>query len=73
MAYLEYSVSIHCGHVQLCDMSVSNPHVTPIHNGTTYVNMVNFLQNVCFCMCVLKDNVDVKQFLDKKNLSSFIK
>ena len=36
MAYLGYSVSIplslHYGHVQLCDMSVSNPHVTPIHN-----------------------------------------
>ena len=46
-------------------MSVSNPPVAPIHNGTTPVNMVIFLQNGC--MCVLKDIiiVDVKQFLDR--------
>ena len=49
--------------MQLCDISVSNPLVTPIHNGTTCVNMVNFLQNGC--MRVLKDIVDVKQLLDK--------
>ena len=49
MAYLGYSVSIHCGHVQVCDISVSNPLVTPIHNGTTCVNMVFFFsQNGCF-------------------------
>ena len=42
-----------------CDMSVSNPLVTPIHNKTTCVNMVKFLQNGC--MCVLKDIVDVKK------------
>ena len=48
--------------MQLCDMSVSNPPVTPIHNGITCVNMVNLLQNGC--MCVLKDIVDVKQLLD---------
>ena len=44
-------------------MSVSNPLVTPIHNGTTCVNMVIILQNGC--MCVLKLLVDVKQHLDK--------
>ena len=49
-------------------MSVSNPLVTPFHNGTTCVNMVKFLQNGC--MCVLKDIVDVKQLLDK---NSFIR
>ena len=38
VAYSGYSVSIHkvhtlqCGHVQLCDMLISNPLVTPIHN-----------------------------------------
>ena len=64
MAYLGYSVTyMHCGHMQLCDMSVSNPLVTPIHNGTTCFNMVIFLQNGC--MCVFKDIVEVKQFLDK--------
>ena len=31
MAYLGYSVGMHCEHVQLCDMSVCNPLVTPIH------------------------------------------
>ena len=51
-------------------MSVSNPLVTPIYNGTTCANVVNFLQNGC--MCVLKDIVDVTQLLDK-NLSSFIR
>ena len=56
-------LSLHCEQVQLCDMSVSNPLVTPIHNGTTCVNMVNFLQNGC--VCVLKIIVDVKQLLDK--------
>ena len=44
-------------------MSVSNPLVTLIHNGTTCVNMVIILQNGC--MCVLKLLVDVKQHLDK--------
>ena len=63
-------LSLHCEHVQLCDMSVSNPHVTPIHNGTTLVNMVIFLQNGC--MYVLKDIFDGKQLLDK-NLTSFIR
>ena len=51
-------------------MSVSNPLVTPIHNGTTCVNMIIFLQNGS--MCVLKDIVDVKQLLNK-NLTSFIR
>ena len=46
------------------------PLVTPIHNATACVNMVNFLQNGC--MCVLKDIVDVKQLLDE-NLTSFIR
>ena len=50
-------------------MSVSNPLVTTIHNRTTCVNMVNFLQNGC--MCVLKDLVDVKQFFDT-NLTSLL-
>ena len=61
-------LSLHCEHVQFCDMSVSTPLVTPIHDGTTCANMVIFLQNGC--MCVLKDIVDVKQHLDK-NLTSF--
>ena len=69
-SYLYTHLSLHCGHVQLCDMSVSNPLVTAIHNGTTCVNMVIFLQNGC--MCVLKDVVDVKQLLDK-NVISFIR
>ena len=68
-SYLYTHLSLHCGHVQLCDMSVSNPFVTPIHNGTTSVNMVILLQDGC--MCVLKDIIDVHQFLDK-NLTSFI-
>ena len=51
-------------------MPVSNPFVTPIHNGTTCVNMVIFLQNGC--MCVLKDVVDKELLLDK-NLTSFIR
>ena len=43
MAYLGYSVAyMHSGHVQLCDMLVRNPLVTPIQNGTTYVSMVFF-------------------------------
>ena len=50
-------------HVQLCDMSESNPLVTPINNGTTCVNMIDSLQNRC--MCVLNDILDVKQFLIK--------
>ena len=45
-------------------MSVSNPLVTPIHNGTTCFNIVNVLQNGC--IWVLKDIVDVKQLLEKK-------
>ena len=44
--------------MQLCDMSVSNPLVPPIHNGTTYVNMVMFCR---MGACV----VDVKQLLDE--------
>ena len=63
-------LSLHCEHMQFSDLSVSNPLVTPVHNGTTCVNMVIFLQNGC--MCVLKDIVDVKQLLDK-NLTSFIR
>ena len=63
--------SLHCGHVQLCDMSLSNPLVTLIHNGTTCVKMVNCLQGECMYM-FLKDIIDVKQLLDK-NLTSFIK
>ena len=63
MVYLGFSFTyMHCRHVQLCDMSVSNPLVTPIHNGSTCVNMVNFLQNEC--MYVLKVIVGVKQLLD---------
>ena len=71
-SYLYTHLSLHCGHVQLCDMSVSNPLVTPIHNGTTCVNIAIFffLQNRC--MRVLKDIVDVKQLLDK-NLTGFIR
>ena len=38
--YSNTNLSLHCGHVQLCDMSVSNPIVTPTHNGTTCINMV---------------------------------
>ena len=64
-------LSLHCEHVQLCDMTVSNPLVTPIHNGTTYRCQHGiFSQNVC--MCALKDIVDVKQLLDK-NLTSSIR
>ena len=51
-------------------MSISNASVTPIHNGTTCVDMINVMQNEC--MCVLKDIVDVKQRLDK-DLTSFIR
>ena len=59
VAYLGYSVNyMQCGHAQLCDMSGRHLLVTPIHNRTTGVNMVIFLQNGC--MCVLKDIVDVK-------------
>ena len=56
--------------MQLCDISVSDPLVTPVHNGTTCPNMVIFWQNGR--MCVLKDVVDVKQFLDK-NFTSVIR
>ena len=49
--------------MQLSDMSVNNPLVTPIHHGAICVNLVIFLQNGC--MCVLKNIVDVKQPLDK--------
>ena len=51
-------------------MSVSNPLITPIQNGTTCVDMEIVLQNAC--MCVLNDIVDVKQLLDK-TLASFIR
>ena len=64
-----YSVSMHCGPVQLCDMSLSNPLVTPIHGKNTCVNMVNFAEWVHI---ILKDIVDVKQFLGE-NLTSFIR
>ena len=50
-------LSLHCGHVQLCDMSVNNPLVTPIHNGTTCVNIVIIAEWVC--VCVLKNIIDV--------------
>ena len=40
-------LSLHCGYVPLCDMSVSKPLVTLNYNGTTCVNMVVFL-HVCF-------------------------
>ena len=65
MAYLGYSVTyIHIYSCtvdicNLCDMSVSNTLVTPIHNGATCVNMV-----ICFkdwCMIFLKDAVEVNQ------------
>ena len=48
--------------MQLCDTSVSNPLVTPIHNETTCVNMVIFgrLGECAF----FRDIVEVKQFLD---------
>ena len=52
-----------------CDMTVSNPLVTPIHNVTTCVNMIHFLQNGC--MCVLKDIVDVKQLLNQNSTSFY--
>ena len=52
-------------------MSVSNPLVTPIHNGTIGVNVVFFFcKNRC--MCVLKDIDECEPFLDK-NLTSFIR
>ena len=50
--------SLHCGHVQLCDMSVSNPFAIPIHNGTSRVNMVFFAEWVHVCFT---DVVDVKK------------
>ena len=55
--------------VQLCSVSANDPLVIPIHNGTLCY-MVNFSRNGC--MCVLKDIVDAKQFLDK-NLTGFIR
>ena len=57
MAYLGYSLTyMHCRRVQLYDMSVSNPLVTPVHNGTICVNMENFVEwaHLCFegyCSC----------------------
>ena len=42
--------------MQLCDKLVSNPLVTPIHNGTTCVRRVNFMQNGD--KCVLKNIID---------------
>ena len=44
------NLSLHCGHVHLYDMSVSNPLVTPIHNGTTCVDMVNFFCRISACV-----------------------
>ena len=49
-SYLYTHLSLHCGHVQLCDMSVSNPLVTAIHNGTTCVNMVIFFCGMVACV-----------------------
>ena len=74
MAYLWFAVyitrlSLQCGHVQWCDMSVANSLITSIHNCTIYVDMVNVLQNQR--ICVLKDIVDETQPLDN-NLTSFI-
>ena len=63
-------LSLHCRYVQLCDMPVSNPRVTPISNRTACVDMVNFLQKEC--MRVLKVIVGVKELLDK-NLTNFIR
>ena len=56
--------------LQTCDMSVSNPLVTPIHNGTTCINMVKFLQNGC--MHVLKDSVDMKERFYKNLTKRYI-
>ena len=54
MAYLGFSVTyMHCGHVQLCGISVSNPFVMEPPVLTWYF----FLQNGCL------DIVDMKQFL----------
>ena len=69
-SYLYTHLSLHCGHVQLCDMSVSNLLVTSTRKGTTCVNMVIFVLNGC--MCVLKDIFDVQQLL-YKNLKSLIR
>ena len=73
MTYLGYSkskihLSLHCEHVQFCNMLVRNLLVTPIHNGTTFANTVLVLQTGCMCV-LIKDIVDVKQFL-YKNLTS---
>ena len=52
-------LSLHCGHVHLCDMSVSKPLATPIHNGTTCVDMVIFCR---MSACVFfKPTNDIKQ------------
>ena len=68
-SYLHTHLSSHCGHVQLCVMSVKNPLVTPIYNGSACVHMVFFfLQKEN--MCVLKDIVHGKIFLDE-TLTSF--
>ena len=53
MAYLGYSATYNMdsGHVQLSDMSVNNPLVTPIHNWAICVNLVIFFaewMHVCF-------------------------
>ena len=62
-------LSLHRGHVQLCDMSVMKPLVTPIYNGTA-LSTWYFLQNGY--ICVLKDIVDVKLLFDKM-VSSYIR
>ena len=69
-SYLYTYLPLRYRHMQLCNVSVSNPLVTPTHNGTTCVNMVILLLNGC--MCVLKDFVDVKHILDK-NLTILIR
>ena len=43
MAYLGYQLPFCTVDMRkICNMSVSNPLVTAIHNGTTFVNMVSF-------------------------------
>ena len=69
-SYLYTHLPLRYGHVQLCNVSVSNPLATSIHNGTTCVNVVILLRNGC--MYVLKDIVDVKHILDK-NLTILIR
>ena len=69
-SYLNTQLSLHCGYMQLCDMSASNPLVSRIHNGTTCVNMVILFAE--WMHACLKGIVDVKHLFDK-NLASFIR